>query len=510
MMIKKFVADSYYEACLKAENELGEGMLIITSRTFQKGSWGGFLKKEMVEITVAIPRTPAEKPTKTAPARPAPTEDLTGKTSISQRPPSAKACLSETTIGEIPEFSTPSTPQKGTNRNLPGIAEYSKNAHMGPQGLRRVNTLRSNQEGNTEPQPQKLASDENETEKIQALLSEILKQKSGKTNDKGAASANVKTPIEGTIPESEHLEKPTIQLLEDKIAEITSMLKQIKACSDGILSSPPSSIPEGLFHMRKKLTDIEMPIDVLEGILDQIKNEIPYPALKTCASAESETAKWLEKRLKVSSEPQSRNSSEPKIFVLIGPTGVGKTTTIAKLAASFALNVVDRRSVALFTLDTFRIGAPAQLSQYAQIIEAGMEIILEPEDITPALERHRNKDIILVDTAGRCQKNKSELGELRNFLRFFPTALKYLVLSATTKYTDMIDTIRKFGEVGFDQLIFTKVDETNSFGPLLAVMYRTKSPLAYFTDGQSVPDDFKPANLQFFLNKLFTNQEKKQ
>jgi flagellar biosynthesis protein FlhF len=205
--------------------------------------------------------------------------------------------------------------------------------------------------------------------------------------------------------------------------------------------------------------------------------------------------------------PEPSRSRRPSTLILLGPTGVGKTTTIAKLAANYAFNLENRKKVALFTLDTYRIGAPAQLHQYAEIIEAKLEVLFESGDIVEARKRHVEKDVILVDTAGRCQKNADELRELKDLLSHFPDSKRYLVLSATTKFSDMQENVKRFGEVGFDQLIFTKVDETNSLGPLIALLYSSQKPLAYLTNGQNVPADFLEGSVSFFLDKIFSTPE---
>ncbi|MFZ5949881.1 MAG: AAA family ATPase, partial [Candidatus Rifleibacteriota bacterium] len=258
----------------------------------------------------------------------------------------------------------------------------------------------------------------------------------------------------------------------------------------------------GLFQIKKKLLQIETPLEIVDQLVFELRDELPQNVLQRPEQALQYTSRWLEKRLKFSSDPVF-NEKGPKVIALIGPTGVGKTTTIAKIAASYGLNFKNRLSIALFTLDTYRIGATDQLRQYAQVIGVEMEILYSPEDIEAAISRHQDKDLIIVDTAGRCQKDAKELRELRKFLDQLPSTDKYLVLSATAKFTDMLETVQCFDRVGFEHLIFTKTDETNTIGPLLALMVKARKSLAYITNGQNVPEDFRKADFTFFDKRLF-------
>lgn len=181
----------------------------------------------------------------------------------------------------------------------------------------------------------------------------------------------------------------------------------------------------------------------------------------------------------------------PVVAPLVGPTGVGKTTTIAKLAANFS--ILSKVKVGLVTVDTYRIAAVQQLRTYAGIIGIDLLVAYSPDELKDAVEQLSDKDLILIDTAGRSQSNPMHMGELRSFLQVLPSPEVHLVLSATTRLNDMLDVAARFGEIGFDRLIVTKVDETSVYGPLYHVPRLTGKPLAYLTTGQSVPDDIDAA-----------------
>lgn len=187
----------------------------------------------------------------------------------------------------------------------------------------------------------------------------------------------------------------------------------------------------------------------------------------------------------LSTEEEKDESS--KIVILIGPTGVGKTTTLAKLAANFAL--LEEKSVSLITADTYRIAAIDQLRTFAQIINLPLDVVFSPFELKKAIESQKDKDIVLIDTAGRSPLDEEKMQELAELFREELGAEVHLVLSATTKTPDLKAITAKFKETGFDKLIFSKIDETVTFGPLLEYLLDEPTPLSYMTNGQNVPDD---------------------
>ncbi|MEL7564661.1 MAG: flagellar biosynthesis protein FlhF [Dehalobacterium sp.] len=185
-------------------------------------------------------------------------------------------------------------------------------------------------------------------------------------------------------------------------------------------------------------------------------------------------------------------SKQKKILAFIGPTGVGKTTTIAKIAARFAL--FQHKKVSIITIDTYRIGAVEQIKTYGEIIGVSVEVVMTPEELREAVDKNSDKDVILIDTSGRSYKNAMQLRMLKGFLEKIPQGEVYLVLSSSTKERDLIHNVEKFGLLGFSRFIFTKTDETDSLGTILSLMLELKIPVEYITNGQNVPDDIKVMN----------------
>ncbi|TDJ82013.1 flagellar biosynthesis protein FlhF [Campylobacter volucris] len=188
-----------------------------------------------------------------------------------------------------------------------------------------------------------------------------------------------------------------------------------------------------------------------------------------------------------------------KIMMLVGPTGVGKTTTLAKLAFRYAYG--DRRyKTGIITLDTYRIGAVEQLFQYAKMMKLPIIDSIEPTDLDDAIRSLNTCEVILVDTTGNSQYDKAKLEKTKEFLSHSNAQIDVnLVLSANTKYEDLLETYNNFSFLNIDTLIITKFDETKVFGNVFSLLYETSTPMSFFSIGQEVPDDIEIANSDFLV-----------
>ncbi len=174
-------------------------------------------------------------------------------------------------------------------------------------------------------------------------------------------------------------------------------------------------------------------------------------------------------------------------IALVGPTGVGKTTTLAKIAASYLSKYSN--SIALITIDTYRIAAVEQLKVYGEIMRLPVDVVITPEQLEQALIKHSDKDLILIDTAGRSPRDSYCIDELASFLNPELHIAKHLVLSAGTRENELLDTIERFNTLDISNTIFTKIDECSNLGILLNIQIQNSNPLSYVTNGQRVPED---------------------
>ncbi|WP_022763842.1 flagellar biosynthesis protein FlhF [Butyrivibrio sp. XPD2006] len=203
------------------------------------------------------------------------------------------------------------------------------------------------------------------------------------------------------------------------------------------------------------------------------------------------------------SEPIKMDHDGLMAEIFIGPTGVGKTTTIAKLASE--LSVTQHKKVALLTVDTYRIAAAEQLRTYASILEIPFRVIYSVEEMKQAAEDFRDYDYLMVDTAGHSLHNDELKAGVESFIRVLEEEMdceNYLVLSATTKYRDLIEIADAYSEMVAYKLIFTKMDETGAKGNLYNIRMHTGSPIAYITNGQNVPDDIAVFDAQRIVKNL--------
>ena len=258
-----------------------------------------------------------------------------------------------------------------------------------------------------------------------------------------------------------------------------------------------------------KLSDIVK--KYLKGLEDHevdkvIVNEIKEKLMETLDSEKQQSDAIVRNTIynilsKYMKEPEPFTfTKDRKVIIVIGPTGVGKTTTLAKLAANMVLT--EKKKVGLITSDTYRISAVEQLKTYSEIIGVPLSIIYTPAEILNAIENYSDKDLVLVDTAGRSHKDKYQLMELKTLIKSSINYEVYLVMSATTKFSDCIEIIKNYSFLDDYKLLFTKMDETSAFGVILNVAYITKKPISYITTGQSVPDDIEIADNSKIINCL--------
>ncbi|BCR06617.1 flagellar biosynthesis protein FlhF [Desulfuromonas versatilis] len=305
-------------------------------------------------------------------------------------------------------------------------------------------------------------------------------------------------------PIEEELEGLKGKLSTLNVDSLRSEINELKDLVRNVVqqpAQPPAAAPapaakrgSGIARMMDSLVTRGVEADSAEIIIRRALAD--YPPQNRSVTVEQFLSGIISQMLRVSG-PITRPAKGPRKVALIGPTGVGKTTTAAKLAAQTLLADRSKR-IAMVTIDIYRIAAAEQLKVYGEIMNVPVDVVLSPEELARAFARHQDKDLILVDTAGRSPKDDAAIAEMGRFLGPGSGVENHLVLSATTRETEMYGAVKRFSRLPVQSIIFTKVDECESLGQLLNLHLKTRYPLSYITNGQRVPEDLalaEPARL---------------
>jgi flagellar biosynthesis protein FlhF len=286
----------------------------------------------------------------------------------------------------------------------------------------------------------------------------------------------------------------------DQLHAIRSMLESLT------VNSRPSAteIPAELFDLYAELIDAEVEDGLAREFILRLKEHATPAQLQEPAATRALLTAMVEADLHVG-EPISITPGRRQVVALVGSTGVGKTTTIAKLAANFRLR--DGVKMGLVTVDTYRIAAVEQLRTYAEIIDLPMKVVTSPLDMRRAMDELVGLDLVLIDTAGRSPRDELQIQELKRLLAEAGTDDVRLVLSLTSSLRTLEATVEKFRAVNTTGLILTKLDEAAGMGTLLSLARKVPLPVSYLTTGQDVPDDIEPAH-KSRMARLILGQER--
>ena len=320
-----------------------------------------------------------------------------------------------------------------------------------------------------------------------------------------------KTAITKATVESEPI-KAQVYDYKEEILKMQSLLEQVQKT----LWKPKSQlydllIPPEFIDVYTIFEKNEFDSEMTYTIMKKTIKELPV-SLKSNQKKVNDFFKLVLRRVIPIKMEQPLRKEQRKIMMMVGPTGVGKTTTISKLAARFAYKMEQNHKVGVITLDSFRVGAIEQLQAYTNIMRLPLEIVKKPEDLTEALLRLKNCSYIFIDTAGSSQYDidKIELiNEYRKHVYELPIE-KTLVLPSNVKHSDLMEIYKNYSILDIDNLIFTKLDETKSFGNVISFSHKTKKSITYFSIGQNVPDDLIAADASFLIDCFMNNECSKE
>lgn len=477
MLVKTFQAGEMSEALRMVKAEMGLDAMILSSKKERKKGILGFFSKPYYEVTAALEPRPVQRPNPYQEAPPPPPER------------------------EL------STREEFQNSMLGPLAREVRELKQRIEALTRKEAQQAIQPApQPEQQPEAPAAPrtfgKEELEEIKQLLyNAVAKEKSPKpvtfpTAGEPAPQA-VATQAGAAAQLKQHLETlgipqvPQAMELPKAMAIPRAMEMPQVAAPQPAAAAPAKEAGEA----RRRLDAIA---EELRGEdLGPVGIEVLMRALTPAAEGGSDlaelrslAAETVASAVKCSGSLRIKKNG-PRIIAVVGPTGVGKTTTIAKIAALYALN--RRVSVAMVTMDNFRVGAVEQLKTYAKIMDLSLEVAGNSQELGKALARHGDKDLILIDTAGRSPKDSERLDELKGYLESHQGIDVYLCLSATTRNREIDEIIATFGTLPISRLLFTKLDESRSFGSIVETSLKHKIPLSYFSTGQKVPEDIEVA-----------------
>ncbi|RDU59650.1 flagellar biosynthesis protein FlhF [Helicobacter marmotae] len=470
-----FMGDTPAQAMQKAKETFGDEFLIVENKEIRKKSLN---QSGLYEMVIAVDEdniepkatTQAQSPTPQATAQPPQNSVQKKLDEIAE-----KKMAKKRKVAQKPKIYDEVTLQlSDAVKQISKIANVPSNMPENPkiQTSARPYPTSTPTPTNT---PKKPNIDERANEKIQDLAQSRLAQSISEKNEL--------REIKNEMSE-----------LNDKIKIIQNMLWEEKSPKNEHIN-----IPQEFAEIYRIAKNSGMNKEHLNTIMQLSLELMPLKMRSSSLTIKRYFREVLRKMIYCRSENLQNESK--KIMMFVGPTGVGKTTTLAKLAARYSL-MNARYRVGVITLDTYRLAAVDQLMAYARMMKLSIDTVIEPEEFGKAIDSLKYCDYILVDTAGHSQHDRNKLQLLKSYLNNDYKIDIHLVLAANAKYEDLRDTYNAFSELNIDTLIFSKLDESRYFGNIFSLVYETKKPISYLSIGQSVPNDLILAGNDYLVDCL--------
>lgn len=454
--------------------ELGESAYILHTKKIKTGGFLGFMKKPMVEVLVGLEDHPV-KSEKDIEIENLKKESIETKDTLKD--------IKETLVLLSEEF-------KVTKENLSAMNDMYKKEKE--KNLKyKIESEKQKEKNNDIPENNNL---EEKTENITEEISKINTIYDGEEKPVEITGNKEEETLNDEM--TGNSDKETIENSEKIMTEISEkIIKEPEKQSDNIDYRD--------YKIYKKMIGRgvceELALKISELVVRQVNGkEIDEEQMFRIAKIRAKDILGMPYKI-------NKNSGRRNVFFFIGPTGVGKTTTIAKIAAR--LSLIEGKDVALVTADTFRIAAVEQLKTYSGIMNVPVSVVYKPIELKEVLNKYKDKDFIFVDTAGKNHKEKDLREYVKSYIDIEPESEIFLLISMTTSHLDIDSIVESYKFLDDYKLIFTKIDESASPGNVLNVKYKTGKPTSFITNGQSVPDDIIVADPDEIVNMIFDEVE---
>jgi flagellar biosynthesis protein FlhF len=492
------------QALAEVKKDLGKDAVILHTRAYKVGAVMGIGGKQVIEVTAADQMSARGPTLKSGAAASA----VIGSTATATRPPRRPApeqfiaeaftkVEAPAAVGETPTVQV--RPVKV--EDLVSRTAMTLPPRTPPVGDRPATTT-TGTDGTPPPPPSAARAGaallENVYNPGAANLNQQLEAKpdSGSPTHPPLARLTTKVPF-APVNQSAMLE------LHSELASIKRLVGRVLQCSQTTAANVTASAPSGitamagvsdpLFTLYLRLQESQVSPAIIEELIGAVRDELAPDELASPDVVRQAMLRAIAARIPVvgAMSKAGVEAGRPLTIALVGPTGVGKTTTIAKLAAAYKLR--QGKKVGLITSDTYRIAAVDQLRVYANIIGLPLKVVMTPREMSAACGALADHDVILIDTAGRSQHDATRLDELQTFINASSPHETHLMLSATVAEPVLAKAAEKFGALNPSRVIFSKLDEAVHFGVLLNVMHAQKLKVSYVTTGQEVPDQIELA-----------------
>ena len=498
MIIRKYLVDNINEALFRIKHELGDDAYIISQKMVREPGVKGFFSNKKLEVTVGLINKENLSENKYLPNE----EVQGGVLSSSVNQPQADLNNSILSNNDVKQQFLGSYAQNSYSQNdkSKSMSYYNKLFEEKQKMFNNFNNESFNQ--NYQDLSKEAIPNQNnfqienlrregQNRNSSSIIDLNLDQFSNRLVNKYPDDLNENLNYISQVDKF-NIPKPEIQ--NENGQELKKELQEIKDIVKGLVnnnSASPLNCLDEILHKH----------DICKELCEEIKSNC------TLTSEELRNEKIVKKYLRdvFSNIIKIYENDVSNKFVVVGPTGSGKTTTVAKLAGMLSLNLNKR--VGMVTIDTFRVGAVEQLKMYADIMNIPYKSVMTLNDIRSVFDDMKACDVILVDTIGRGNKNIIQLNELSMFVQSIQSNDVSLVVSAGMKEQDVDLFINSFKGIKFTNVIVTKLDETNSFGMLVNICYKTSIPISFLTIGQDVPLDIKKANKNEILDMILGEEE---